>query len=115
MKEITLTDAQVLAIAETLKRIVTDDDVKVAWGMAKRRELQEAISRGQQPDNYRIDWLISTRSAIIDTLAREAVVFNDRYRHDRITSRDMMDVIASTMAQFQMAIAQIVKGSAQND
>jgi hypothetical protein len=95
--------------AEILYKVVTDQNLKLAYGRQQRLELQEELAKGKKPKHYRIDWIRQTRNELIDTLQKSAEDFNAKYKHDLISVSDMMDVLASTMEQFRVAAKKHIK------
>lgn len=115
MQKITLTPQQILAISGTLKRIVTDDGVKLAWGRLKRRELKDQLENGVKVDGYRVEWLRETKNKIVDVLIDATVAFNMRYRHDKISLADLVDVLATTQYHYEVAASQMLKETDRDD
>jgi hypothetical protein len=102
-----LSDQQLQALADYLLLITTDSGVKLRWGYQQREQMRQVLQKGQVPKGYRADWIKKTKMALIDTLHREAEVFNDTYRHDLISVNDMADALSTTLETLRVACRKI--------
>lgn len=80
-----------------LRRFVSDKEAKLRFGMRVREQLRLAIQRGEQPQSYRIDWLLKTSDAVFDVMKEHAREFNAEYPHDHISAQDMLDVLLTSV------------------
>lgn len=108
------TEEHYRTVAETLKRVVVSEDIKLEWGARQRQLLREQIASGSKAPNYRAVWLRSTRDAVIDTIKKRSEVFNNTYKHDKISAQDMMDALTTTLNHFKLAMDKL-KGSKPHD
>lgn len=98
-----MTDEQITQVSLILYRAVTDQKVKLAFGSRKRTENREALEKGTPLENYRMDWLRESRGKCVSFLQQLAAEFNRDHPHDCASVQDLMDVLSSTIYQFQNA------------
>ena len=86
-------------VTDVLLRVRTDDGVKLKYGIARRSIVADALARGEDPDDRRIDWIRSTVAKINEVLLESAEEFNKTYPHDLISTLDMQDTL-NTMGTY---------------
>jgi hypothetical protein len=106
-----LKDDHLVATAAILYHVRTSETVKLRWGLQVRAVLGVQLARGERPDNYRIDWLIKTRSSIIDVLYEASKEFNAQFTHDRISTLDQLDALESVMSAIKKTAARLTNSS----
>ena len=67
------TEEHYRTIAETLKKVVTSDDVKLEWGLRQRQAIKDQLSKGLKVEHYRVAWIKSARDEVIEAVKKKAV------------------------------------------
>jgi len=80
-----------------LHRFVGDTEGKLRFGLRVREQLRQALLRGEKPDSYRLDWLVSASDAVFAVLGEMARQFNDDNPQDRISRQDLLDVLLTSV------------------
>lgn len=65
-------------------------------GAAKRAKLQEALARGLNPQDDRMDFIRNTAERLLAVLRENSESFNKQHQDDSISQQDMLDVLATT-------------------
>lgn len=82
-----------------LLKFVADIDGKVKYGLRQRQAYFEALERGEEPNNYRIEFISKTANQAIGWLAERAVEFNRQFPQDRLSAEDFKDILATAHAR----------------
>lgn len=77
-----------------------DRQERIARGLKRRAEMADLLKAGIEPAGPRADWLDGTASAIIKLLQERAGAFNDASEDDAISTKDMVDALATVMHVF---------------
>lgn len=92
----TLTASQISNVVAILYKARTDQQVKLRFGARKRLAILKAIrDETVNKDDYRYQWIKTTRDKILKLLSVESAAFNQTYGHDAISLEDMVDVAES--------------------
>lgn len=81
--------------ASILYRAVADNGARLARGQMLRQMMFEQIEAGEKPQGYRADWIRASAMRLIKELSACANEFNEAYSDDRISSLDLVDVVAT--------------------
>lgn len=91
--------------AEFAKRIFAkfdnDEKSRLYNGAAIRREIRDAIDRGEEPVGYRVEWLKKSSQKVIHTLHEVAKEFNKEYPHDKASVQDLCDILNTTLKRLK--------------
>jgi hypothetical protein len=82
-------------------KFVTDKDAKLRYGARLRAMMQEAISRGEEPKGYRVDWILKTVTEMFAWLATKAAEFNAAHPQDAISADDFSDVLSTAQMRIK--------------
>jgi hypothetical protein len=86
---------------QILLRFVTDIEGKLRYGARIRLQMHETLNRGEDPNNYRSEFIAKASTELFGWLALKAEEFNELYPHDRMSSEDFSDILAT--AQFKLS------------
>ena len=82
-------------------KFVTDKEGKLRYGARIRAMMQEAISRGEEPKGYRVDWILKTVTEMFGWLSVKAAEFNAAHPQDAISSDDFSDVLSTAQMRLR--------------
>ena len=88
---------EILKIQEILKQVHLQKQSKLMNGMLLRKEIRDALDRGEVPKGYRVDWLGESSHRIMGLLTQISMEFNDEHKDDAISVHDLLDVLTYTM------------------
>jgi len=92
-------DATAQNATRILIKFVSDVEAKVRYGLRQRQLYHEAVERGEEPKNYRSDFLNKMANDAIGWLAERAREFNATYPQDRLSIEDFKDVLITAHAR----------------
>jgi len=81
------------ALSQTLISLHETIASKLRTGYNRRRELAQAFARGENPCNYRLDWLRASSARVFSLLIEEARIFNAEHADERVSVQDMIDLL----------------------
>lgn len=84
-----------------LHRLITDVDNKLEYGRQKRMEIKENVRKGKMSSGYRAEFLVKNAREVITWMSTIADSFNKRFPHDRFSTQDMIDVLASAQSMLR--------------
>lgn len=89
--------------AKIIKKAVENEKLRSARGAIRRKQMMEAIDRGETPTGPRAVWLAETADAVIKTLSERAVSFNEENLDDLISANDLGDALITAIRWLQAA------------
>lgn len=92
-------DATAQNATRILIRFVTDLEGKVRYGLRQRQLYHEAVERGEEPRDYRSDFLNKMANDIFGWLAQQGQAFSAQYPQDRLSVEDFKDVLITAHAR----------------
>jgi hypothetical protein len=75
---------------------ITPKQAKLDQGAQKRAKLAEALARGLNPQDDRLDFIRETAEKLLSVLKTSAEDFNKAHQDDAISQQDMIDVLLTT-------------------
>ncbi len=94
MDEATIKNANQILI-----RFVSDLEAKVRYGLKQRQAYHEAVERGEEPRDYRSDFLNKMANEIFGWLGERGQEFSKLYPQDRLSVEDFKDVLITAHAR----------------
>ena len=95
------TDAQIEFVKATFSRVLAHEKQRMAMGMAIRNHLHDQLAAGVEIDHYRMEWLHSSISRVIDLLEQIGSEFNKAHPDDKCSSADLLDIASSVTSTIQ--------------
>lgn len=92
-------DATLKNANEVLVRFVSDIDAKLRYGLRQRQAYFDAIERGEDPSNYRVNFISQTANEIFGWLAEKGREFAQRFPQDRLSTEDLKDILITAHAR----------------
>lgn len=89
-------DETAVKASRILLKFVTDKDAKLRYGLQRRAEMFKRMADGEEPSGYRAEWIKTSVNAVLKTLIEKAQEFNAMYPQDTISTKDFLDVLATT-------------------
>jgi len=89
--------------AGIIKNAMANEKTRGSRGAIRRKQMQEALERGDEPTGPRADWLKQTASEIMKVLELAAIRFNEENLDDLISANDLGDAVLTSMKWLQAA------------
>lgn len=86
-------------------RLLTTKMDRLERGVQLRKQMHEAIKRGEKPTGYRAKWLKDSALEMVSVLGEIARKFDEKFPDDRASVSDLMDVLATTMGLIKGNVA----------
>jgi hypothetical protein len=84
---------------DVLRRLVSDNDSKLRYGIRQREMIRQQIARGERPNHYRYEWLLATVKDLFEFLGDRCQKFNEDFPQDRCSQQDLYDVLNSALTR----------------
>jgi len=84
-----------------LQRFVSDTESKLRYGLRLRQAYFEAVQRGEDPKNYRTEFISNTSTEVFAWLTEKAREFNKKFPQDRMSGHDFLDILATAHHRLQ--------------
>lgn len=82
-----------------LVRFISDTDAKVRYGLRQRQAYFEALDRGEEPRNYRVEAISQIANQIFTWLAEQGELFAREFPQDRLSTEDLKDILITAHAR----------------
>jgi hypothetical protein len=79
----------------------TSKDARLRYGAKQRELINEAVSKGNDIDHYRIEWLEKSSMEVIKTLLLVSKKFDTNYFFDMISLNDLKDVLNHALKRLE--------------
>lgn len=87
-----------------LTKFVTVNAKRLRHGYRLRKQMHDAIERGEDPGDYRALWVKDGASRVIDLLQELAREFNAAHDDDRASAHDLADVLSTAMGVLKESV-----------
>ena len=94
-------EAEIEFVKSTFSRVLAHEKHRMAIGMAIRNHMHEQLKLGVEIDHYRMEWLHSSISRVIDLLEQIGSEFNKEHPEDKCSSADLLDIASSVTNTIQ--------------
>lgn len=89
---------EIKKVQEILTLVHTQKRSRLMNGALRRRDISEAVERGETPTGYRVNWLSESSRKVLLLLQEISAEFNDKYKDDAVSVNDLIDIVAYVMA-----------------
>lgn len=89
------TQDQIDYIMNVFETMVAENEEKLNIGVSRRADIAKRLEAGEEVVTYRTRWIRDTASKIVDVLKMSSIEFNSKYDDDRISTLDLVDVVAT--------------------
>lgn len=96
--------SKVVFTVSILDQIVRSHKERLQRGVERRKEMFEAIKRGEDPSGPRPEWIKESALEVIELLKNQGAQFNADNPDDRASISDLLDVIATAQAMIKRSI-----------
>lgn len=80
-------------IARTFDAFVSQNNARLRRGLNRRNKIKEQLQKGENVDNYRVQFIKESAVQLVQDLKTIAQNFNARYDDDMASSLDLIDII----------------------